>query len=232
MNDNSRVLLIGHRGAAAEAFENTLSGFQLALDLGLDGIELDIRYHQGELWVIHDQEVDRLTYHEGLFEDFNPESIRLRNGASIPTLRQVLDLLWGKIPVNIEIKTPDTVTPLLELLSEYPSLPAKQDLPWIMISSFDHQQLLEIKHLQTPWPVAPITLGLAINSLEIINQLQPYSWHMDDEYLDKQTISMIKKQNVRVFVYTVNKPASLSRLIDFGVEGIFTDKPSTFKSLD
>lgn len=60
--------LIGHRGAAGEKFENSMSGFEHALTLDIDAVELDIRQHAGELWVIHDQELDRLTDATGKFQ--------------------------------------------------------------------------------------------------------------------------------------------------------------------
>ena len=53
--------IIGHRGAAGELFENSLEGFEYALTLGIDMIEIDIREHSSELWVIHDHDLERLT---------------------------------------------------------------------------------------------------------------------------------------------------------------------------
>jgi glycerophosphoryl diester phosphodiesterase len=227
---NQRNLkLIGHRGAAGEVFENSLEGFQHALDLKLDAIEFDIRLHNDELWVIHDHYLDRLTHQSGDFGDLeNPAIIKLKNGSKIPRLTEVLDLLWGKIPVNIEIKTHNTVPKLLEILSRYATLPKSNDLPWLLVSSFDHQQLKSLRAERSDIQIAPITLGLPLHIDLIIDDIKPYSWHMDDEYLHQPTIEKIGKHNVLVFVYTVNNPDHLSKLNAFGVSGIFTDHPSTF----
>ena len=127
--------IIGHRGAAAERFENSLEGFKHALTLDIDAIELDIREHSAELWVIHDDDLERLTGNAGLFADHaSPSTIRLRNGEALPTLRQVLDLYWGKMPVNIEIKSITNLNLLLDLLAEYPAPKPVAGLPWILIS--------------------------------------------------------------------------------------------------
>ena len=129
--------IIGHRGAAGEKFENSLSGFEYALTLDIDAIELDVRAHSGELWVIHDNDLERLTGSSGRFDAFeNPGSLRLLNNEPIPKLRQVLDLFWGKMPVNIEIKSFDTAGLVLDLLSQYPIIEAESAFPWILISSF------------------------------------------------------------------------------------------------
>ena len=131
--------IIGHRGAGGEKFENSMSGFKHALSLDINAIELDIHKHNGELWVIHDNELERLTGKSGLFSEVeNPSDIRLLNGEPVPKLKQVLDLFWGKMPVNIEIKSFNTAALLLDLLDQYPALAPNPDFPWILISSFDH----------------------------------------------------------------------------------------------
>ena len=129
-----RVVVIGHRVVHAywrisppdEFRSNVAVGGRISLkavpekarDLALqvavvDMIEIDIREHSSELWVIHDHDLERLTGNAGYFEDrADPSKIRLRNGEPVPTLRQVLDLTWGKLPLNIEIKAVDD----LELL--------------------------------------------------------------------------------------------------------------------
>ena len=109
--------IIGHRGAAGERFENSLDGFRHACGLGIDAIEIDIREHAGQLWVFHDQDLSRLTTGAGRFDDQEQIApLRLRNGEPVPTLKQVLDLTWGRMPLNIEIKAVQNLDLLLELL--------------------------------------------------------------------------------------------------------------------
>jgi glycerophosphoryl diester phosphodiesterase len=230
---DTHFLTIGHRGAAGEKFENSLSGFRYALSLDIDAIELDIRAHQGELWVIHDHELSRLTAVKGLFDELeDPGKTLLNNGEPIPRLKDVLDIYWGKIPVNIEIKSLHTAELLLELLSQYPPLPDSPCLPWIIISSFDHRQILQLRQLDCEWALAPVTYGIPMQPLEMIKILQPFSWHIDKEYLDYDLVRQIQHQGVKVMMYTVNDMDQAVQLKTSGLDGIFTDYPSTLRLSD
>lgn len=233
MAKHDTFFTIGHRGAGGEKFENSMSGFKHAMSLEIDAIELDIRAHNGELWVIHDRELERLTGKPGLFDDLkDPGAVLLKNGEPVPRLREVLDLYWGKMPVNIEIKSFDTATLLNELLAEYPPLEANPNFPWVLISSFDHRQILQLKKLNCPWALAPVNHGVPMQPENMIEVLAPYSWHMDDEYLDFVLIEKIQALGVKVMVYTVNDINFARQLKHAGINGIFTDFPSTFRDID
>lgn len=228
-----KFLTIGHRGAAGEEFENSIRGFKHALNLDIDGVELDIRAHDGELWVIHDNELERLTGTAGWFEELDdPGQILLGNGESIPRLSDVLDLYWGKMPLNIEIKSLHSATLLVELLNQYPGLDTNPVLPWVLISSFDHRQILDLKQMGCEWALAPVSYGIPMQPMEMIETLQPYSWHFDYEYLDADLLRQIQAQGVRVMSYTVNDIGTVRKLKKLGIDGIFTDYPSTLRAID
>lgn len=219
--------IVGHRGAAGEKLENSLDGFRHSLTLAIDAIELDIREHSGQLWVIHDHDLKRLTGNAGLFEaQADPARIQLRNGEPVPTLAQVLDLYWGKMPVNIEIKSVNQLDLLLDLLASYPALPATQGHPWILISSFNHQALLQLKALDCPWPMAPISSGIPLEFGVELEKIAPWSWHFDNEYLDLDQVRYLRERGVASLVFTVNDPKRAQFLKQNGVAGIFTDIPS------
>ena len=225
--------LVGHRGAAGEKLENSLDGFRHSLTLAIDAIELDIREHSSELWVFHDRDLERLTTSTGNFEDqTDPTSIRLRNGETVPTLRQVLDLYWGKMPVNIEIKSIVNPRLLLDLLACYPALEARPGQPSILISSFNHKLLLQLKKLGCSWPLAPISRGIPLEVTAEMEQIKPWSWHFSDEYLDLELVMQLRQQGVPSLVFTVNDAARARFLKRSGVAGIFTDLPTQMLELD
>jgi len=207
-----------------------MSGFRHALNLEIDGIELDVRAHNGELWVIHDNDLERLTGSKGLFDDLDdPADTLLNNGESIPRLRDVLDLYWGKMPINIEIKSLNTATLLAEILALYPPLPPNPGMPWILISSFDHRQVLELRQMGCDWALAPVSHGIPMQPMAMIEMLQPYSWHIDNEYLDLHLMRQIQARGIRIMMYTVNDMNTVRQLKDVGLDGIFTDYPSTLR---
>ncbi|MDH3388134.1 MAG: glycerophosphodiester phosphodiesterase [Gammaproteobacteria bacterium] len=225
--------IIGHRGAAGERLENSLDGFKHALTLAIDAIEIDIREHAAELWVFHDHDLERLTGTPGLFEDqADLSAIRLRNGEALPTLRQLLDLYWGKMPINIEIKAVDNPGLLLDLLAGYPALPDHTGLPWILLSSFNHRALLKLRERGCPWPLAPIDSGIPPQVEFGLEQIRPWSWHFDNEYLDLDLVKQLRAQGVPSLVFTVNDIERASELKHSGVAGIFTDYPSKMIQID
>lgn len=223
--------IIGHRGAAGEVFENSLEGFEHAMKLGVDAIELDVREHSSQVWVFHDHRLERLTDATGYFHEHpDPAAIRLQNGAEIPTLKQLLDLAWGKVPMNIEIKSVKNLDLLLNLFSRYnhPPEESPNGLPWILVSSFDLPALMQLHQRACPWPLAPIIGNkLLAEQIEIANGLiGSWSCHFDDEYLDFYQISQLREQGIPSLVYTVNDPGRMDELRKRGVAGIFTDVPS------
>ena len=100
--------IIAHRGASAHAPENTLAAFQLALEQGADGIELDVMLSKdGQLIVIHDDKVDRTTNGTGKVADMYLSELKVLDagqGESLPTLPEVFDRFGGKFLINIELK--------------------------------------------------------------------------------------------------------------------------------
>src|SRR4051794_17789003 len=94
---NNDIKIFGHRGAAGLAFENTLQSIQRGLDEGVDGIEIDVwKTEDNELVVFHDAYLDRLTERSGLIRSLSSNdirSIKLKNGSSIPTLLEVIQLM-------------------------------------------------------------------------------------------------------------------------------------------
>lgn len=219
--------IIGHRGAAGERFENSLEGFAHALSLGLDMIEIDVRQHGEDLWVIHDHDLERLTGEPGLFETrADPAAIRLLNGEPVPRLAQVLELTRGRMPLNIEIKAVDDPGLLLDLLAARPQPEAGAGLPWILISSFDHRDLAGLRRRGCPWPLAPITTGIPLDTHTAIENIAPWSWHFDDDYVDFELVRALRERGIPSFVFTVNRVERARELRQGGVAGIFTDYPS------
>ena len=101
----SLPIIIGHRGAMGYIAENTLPSIEKAIDLGANGVEIDVfRCASGELVVFHDKTLEKLTNATGYIEELDIDSIQkieVLEGYTIPTLNEVLDLIKGRIFVNI-----------------------------------------------------------------------------------------------------------------------------------
>jgi glycerophosphoryl diester phosphodiesterase len=102
------VYVIGHRGAAGHAPENTLRSFHKAVELGADMVELDVHLcATGEPVVIHDDTVDRTTDRSGRVRDLSLDELKALDagdGERVPTLVEVIDEMSGRAALNVELK--------------------------------------------------------------------------------------------------------------------------------
>ena len=103
------MLVVGHRGAPHEKTENSWSGFELAVNKGVKRIETDIQVSKdGICFIIHDENLKRLTGEDVLLSETNSNSIeklRLKDGSQIPKLTDLLIKFNNKLEWNLEIKS-------------------------------------------------------------------------------------------------------------------------------
>jgi len=177
------------------------------------------------LAVIHDSTLDRTTNQRGAVADLYAEQladIDAGDGATIPTLTQVVDLLRSSghthTGLNIELKGPATAAPVASLLAPCDALP-------VLVSSFDHQQLVEFRSLDKHTPVAPLFDRWQKNWRQIAEQLQACAVNLSLRAATRARVAAINAAGYDCFVYTVNRPAQAQRLADFGVKGVFSDRP-------
>jgi glycerophosphoryl diester phosphodiesterase len=224
-----------HRGGRRWAPENTLASFKKSVDLGVDGIELDIhKCKSGELVVIHDDTVDRTTNGKGAVKNMTWEELSALDagtwydkkfaGEKLPLLKQVLDLVHGKLVINVEIKNCPTIYPgieddLLKMLSNYPYADK------IVISSFDHEVIHSI-HRKTK------KYKLALLGDSIIHDLPGYAervgascWNPDFDCVRPDSMKVAHEHGLEVNTWTVNKPEDWKRACDLHVDTIITDDP-------
>ena len=233
--NNQRMLIIGHRGACGYEPENTLVSFQRALDMGVDMIELDVHVCKtGQLVVMHDETVDRTTNGHGNVADMPFEelsSLRTEKNQQIPTLQEVIELIDRKIPINIELKGLGTAKPVSELVKVYFEKDWKADN--FVISSFDHEQLLEFKKL-----CSDIKTGILFDALlmpeNIASAAEKYAADfigLDLEIITQDFVNAAHQKGFPVFVWTVNGKQAADRMRSFGVQGIFTNYPDKVRNM-
>ena len=228
MGFHKQFVMIGHRGAAALAPENTLAGFRLAERLGADAVELDVRLVAGRLAVIHDAALDRTTTGSGKVEDKSwaeIQSFDAGNGECIPELPQVFSALGGCMGVNIELKGRGTGAALAGLLHGNP--PAQP----MLVSSFCMRELEAFHQAHRQ-----VDIGLLVaNAQSIEHRIQKaidmgaWSVHLHDSLATPGRISAIRDQGLQVLVYTVNDRKRCEALRRQGARGVFSDYPDLVK---
>lgn len=215
--------LLGHRGARHEHPENTLRGIQHALDCGMEGVEIDIHgSSDGELMVIHDFTLDRTTNGTGDVSTYSKDELKkldAGSGEAIPTLREVLDLVYGKAVLFIEVKGKACEEKLVELLKEYP------DQSWYVIKSFDHRILKTIHELNPSLKLAALMVGVPANPLAVTESCGAKSLSIALDYLDKELVDVCHQQGLEVYSWNCNQPERLEEIAATGVDWLGTDIP-------
>jgi len=216
-----KPIVIGHRGAFSEAPENTMLSFKTAVELGADMIELDVRMcRTGEIVVIHDAEVDRTSNGTGLVREMTLEELKeldFGEGEKIPTLGEVLEFAKDRIPVNIEIKEQDIVEKVVRLVERYGMVNQ------VIISSFFHNALLEVKKLNPSIITAPLFMHKPVNSANLAIETRSEGLHPYYEVIDEELIQQAHENNFFVNAWTVDYEEVVEKLIKMGIDGVITN---------
>lgn len=211
--------VIAHRGTPREIPENTLPGFRRALELGVQGIELDVHgTGDGVVVVNHDPSIAQPG--AGLrarISNLTLSELRaMRTGlAAIPTLREVLDMVDGKAQLYVEVKAAGIEEAVVELL--------RPMLSWCAVHSFDHRIVARVRGLEprmrlgvlsASYPVDPVSPMRDAGALDLWQQ-----WDLIDEIL----LERVHAIGGRVIAWTVNDVYSARHLVDRGTDGLCTD---------
>jgi len=227
-----RRLIIAHRGASAEAPENTLEAFRLGLEQGADALELDVRLtRDGEAVVIHDPTLDRTTDRGGVVAELTLEQVQAasaRGGARIPTFRSVLEA-FPKTPMLVEIKAAeaqDTVALEIERAGARDR---------VVLASFQHRALEKLR--SGPYLIGAdrrdVAMLYAAGRLRLESAVPrclcyavPWRWKGKLEVPRPWFIAAAARQKRPVHVWTVDDPAIAKLLWDRGASGIITNNPA------
>ncbi len=218
-----------HRGALADGPENTLMAIDMALAAGAEAIEIDVIEHQGRLLVHHDLSVDRTTNGTGLLTELSLTELRSLDaglGQRIPYIEEVLLLVGTRATINIELKSKGTAGPLAVLLHQEPYQSLKGN---ILVSSFDHVELLRFQQTCPDVALGMLLYGAVLSLPAVIGPLKLTSLHLSDEFIDHGMIREAKALGLAVYIYTVNQLSQLKALNDLGIDGVFTDYSSLWQ---
>lgn len=238
-----KPLVLAHRGASAYAPENTLAAFNLAFEMGADGIELDVTLTKdGVPVVIHDDTVDRTTNGQGVVKEMTLEQIKQLDasytfekyrGEKIPTLVEVLRAVGKRGIVNIELKSTTLKTDGIEAAT----LAAIQDtgtMDNVIISSFNPFALQRMFALEPRLPrgllYAP-NLPLYLRRAWLRPLARATAMHPHCSMVDAKFVAWAKGKGLEINTWTTDDPAEMKRLCDLGVDAIMTNKPDILRQV-
>ena len=220
--------IIGHRGAAGEACENTLSSLRRGVQAGADMVELDVQLAADKVPVcFHDWDLDRLAGRSEIVEK-EPSALLTEvtlssDGDRMPTLAAALEIVPEKALLNVELKRraanpKGLATAVLEVLDNRSR---------VLVSSFDWELLEVVRQLAPDLPLAPIARYRPGDLISVGRKLQAFSLHCHHRLVTQHFVERAAADGFeRIFAYTVNETDQARRLLAEGISGFFTDLPT------
>lgn len=231
-------IIFAHRGASAHAPENTLAAFELAIEQGADGIELDAKLSaDGQVVVIHDATVDRTTGAHGRVKDMSLTELHSLDAGGffsekfknekIPTLEEVFETVGKRTFINVELTNYNT--PRDHLVESVCILVKKFGMQKrVLFSSFLPLNLSNARNYLPDVPTGLLALDgvLGLWSRSFGFAFGKYdALHPNIRNVTQQQIYFVHRLKRRIRVWTVNEEADLRRLFKWGVDAVFTDDP-------
>ena len=225
--------IIGHRGAMGHAPENTVLSIQKALDLGVDGIEIDVfRCQSGEIVVFHDKKLNKLTNGKGKIQQktwAQLQELKVMGSEPIPLLEEIIQLINGRVRLNIELKGKNTSKGVFNIIQT-----AVESGRWKMnqlyVSSFDWEELRAFRKLTNQFGIAVLTENNPLTAISIAHELNAFAINPNHKKLTENMVKQIQGEGFEVLTWTVNDTTRIEELTSWGVDGIITDFPNRAKS--
>jgi glycerophosphoryl diester phosphodiesterase len=220
-------LVIAHRGDSSSALENSLEAIRRALSYPVDMIEIDIRRSRDNmLYVMHDKVTFRTAEHSIDIERASSEEIsrvKLKNGEDIPTLTDVIKLVSGKAGLNLEIKSEGAGLATAEYLasSDYHG--------YVLVSSFHKDEVRSVRRML---PGVPTSLIFDVFSVRDVPSYADEGFTVISLRKNAVSVNLIDachEHRIEVYVWTVDDEEEMRKLISWGVDGIYSNRPGVLK---
>ncbi len=239
--DHSGTIALAHRGGAAEAPENSATSFGHATDLGYLYVETDVRAtRDGVLVVHHDETLDRTTDMTGRVADLDWDQVSRARVAGRDPVMSLVDALdrFPRVRLNIDLKDDGTVDPFLALVADSPGL-----LERVCIASFSGSRLARVRaalgpRLATSAGPAEVTRMLLRRrgGPDRLAPMAPIAMQVPGRLrkltlVDPPFVRRAHLHGMQVHVWTVDDAPEMERLLDMGVDGIVTDRPTVLRDV-
>jgi glycerophosphoryl diester phosphodiesterase len=222
--------VIGHRGAASLAPENTFAGFDLALQLGVDAIETDVqRTKDGRLVLFHDARIERTTngrgwlqhmaWHELRELDAGSWFHRRYTGERIPLLTDFLQRYGSKIPIELEVKQAGIEQEVVGAVIEHNLLER------ITFTSFRFSTASHMKELAPQANVGYLTSDISAKTITRLRNAGVTQFCPKARKVTKALVDMWRAQGLYIRVWGVKNVALMRQAISAGVDSMTVDFP-------
>ena len=237
LENHTRPLIVGHRGASAHAPENTLAAFRLAREQGADAIELDAkRCASGEVVIMHDVTLNRTTNGDGNVHEWSLaelHSLDAGKGERVPTLDEVFEFAGSDLLINVEVTNYTTRNDGLEE-AVVKVVRRHNTAERILFSSFNPLSVRKLAGLAPDIPRAILyspDMPLYLRDVWFGPFVSHQFRHPEFSMITPQYVQWLAKHGLRVNTWTVNAPAEIRRMAACNVNGIIGDSPKTMREV-
>ena len=227
---NHNTLSIGHRGAKGYVAENTYESISKAIELGVDGIEIDVfKCASGELVLFHDKNLKELTGESGLIENLTIKELEqflVLEKYKIPTLKDVLTRIEKPLFVNIELKGLNTAQATSKIIADI-SRSTSWSLEHFIVSSFNWDELELFRSIDKNTSVGVlVSKSMSINeAIEFGKKINAQAIHPNFKLLNDKAVKKIKNNGFKIYTWTVNNEDDINFMKKLKVDGIISDYP-------
>lgn len=224
------VLRIGHRGSKGYVAENTYESISKAIQLGVDGIEIDVfKCASGELVLFHDKDLKELTGESGLIENLTIKELEqflVQGKYKIPTLKDVLTRIEKPLFVNIELKGLNTAQATSKIIADL-SKSTSWSLEHFIVSSFNWDELELFRSIDKNTSVGVlVSKSMSINeAIEFGKKINAQAIHPNFKLLNDKAVKKIKNNGFKIYTWTVNNEDDINFMKKLKVDGIISDYP-------
>lgn len=219
------MLVIGHRGAAGLAPENTLEALQAGIEAGADMLEFDVRLTKDKIPVlVHDFHALRTHHNASIISRHTLADLQKHAKSPVIQLTDVLDRFFGVILLNIELKGRGTGKVVANILKKkYIKKP--RDWDNLLVSSFRPAELWHIRRASQTANIAMLHSENPFIFIAYHRRLQFSAVGFHRLYTNPFALEIAKRAKIFTYAYTINRPGSALVLAREGIDGVVTDRP-------
>ena len=223
------VVVTGHTGAGFLEPENTIRSILRAIDLGVDQVEIDVHLTKDwKLAVIHDATLDRTTNGHGLVSDYTLAELKqfdAGKGERIPTLQEVIDIIRGKVTLQIELKELDVVDLVVEEIEQ------NKMAEEVVVTSFWHQAVKRVKEINSRIETEVLFVCSPIDAVQLARNAKADALHPNLNFVEVSMVDEAHRHDLKVRVWNADDERQITRMVDLGVDAIGSNRPDLLLKL-